>query len=393
MNKCTFPILTIVLMMLFSCGGGKDDPGDTTITMKAAESIRLSDYFDRISYIFLDENPASVFSRADHILCRGDRWYILDKTLKTVLCFDTNGVFRFRIQRVGRGPGEYSRLDGLWYSEKSNELFLHCQYPAKTMVYDTSGIFIREYRPERGAHDMTSLPNGGILGYSLYHDGSGKDSIPAGVFEMSEKGEFRRQLFDLGGMFLYWQVTYSRHWCPIDDRYYLLSQSDSIVMVNTQGKGLIDCVLDWGKYQMPYSVRSIPSNAPRSNEIFTSDRVVWKDHLLVAGPLRLFHCAIGNDYYYALIDKSTKTGLFTQGIENDLTSLPAPYPIAQNEQGELVGMLDLDLIWAIKEALTKQQVPHGKEEEIQELHQFIEKAISLDRPVMVRYRLRNHWNN
>ncbi|MCD6333314.1 MAG: 6-bladed beta-propeller, partial [Bacteroidales bacterium] len=394
MRTIIYTLIPLTLLLgAISCNQTPEPDKLPSVTFSKIDFFRMSDYFTSLDYLFLEPNPEGIFSAADKIILHKNRIFILDRNLKALFCYDTTGRFIYRIQRVGRGPGEYRSLDAAWLSRDSRELFLHCRIPEKTLVFRLDGSFIREFHGDRGACDRVGLSGGGSISYTLYPYGIHGDTVPQGAYISDPEGHYQKQVFGHGIYTPYWQLGYHRHFTCVQDTVYLLSQSDSIMKFDRDGKPFVDVLLNWGKYQFPVSYREIHWKSPRMKEFESFNGFNWKDYLLVTGPLRWFHCGKRDEYYYAIADVTKGTGHFTQSLVNDLGELPVPFPTDPGAPGELIGMLSMDLIWAMKEHLDQNPATGNHQPQRAAISRFIQKAIDADRPVLVRMKLRPEYRN
>lgn len=378
---------TLLICIICSCNHADKDATYPVIRFQSEEQLFLSEYFSELSYVFLEKHGESLFARADQIFIRRDNLFIVDFTLNAVLCFDTSGTFRYRIQRPGRGPGEYRELDACWLNPAGDKLYLHCQFPDHTLVFNTDGVLIDEFSGNRGASARVTLPGGDLLSYTLYKSGFGRDTVGQGVFLSDKEGIFTRQILTHGDQTPYWQTHTYKQFAQIGDTSYLISQSDSILSYDSNGNQQVDCLIDWGTRHADPDLRTIAWESPRLGDLSELDVFTWKDYLLVTGELRWFHCGKRNEYHYAIGNTRTGSGRYTQTLVNDLGVLPVTFPIGQSDCGDLISMIGMDLIWAMKENLIMQDTTENKTHGFLQTLSFVNRAIRDDRPVVVRMKL------
>ncbi|MCK5821236.1 MAG: 6-bladed beta-propeller, partial [Bacteroidales bacterium] len=117
-------IYGFIASLLFSCQSEPKQVVDqNTYKAEFVDNIKLSDYFTSLDYVFLEDNPDGLFINADKILFFQDRWYILDRELQAIICFAEDGKFIFRIQTIGKGPGEYLLLTDIMINKTNKELW------------------------------------------------------------------------------------------------------------------------------------------------------------------------------------------------------------------------------------------------------------------------------
>ncbi len=107
--------------------------------------INLSSLVESCEIIKLQNTPEGLIDRAWHTEISRD--YICIKTYGQypAKLFDINGQFIRNIGSVGRGPGEYSTLNGLQFSPMGDMLYLFPFGTArKILVYDISGNYVKD---------------------------------------------------------------------------------------------------------------------------------------------------------------------------------------------------------------------------------------------------------
>jgi len=84
----------------------------------------------------------------------------------TIFIFDRTGKGLRKINRMGRGPEEYTRAHSIILDEDNNEIFVHDYSLSKILVYDLNGIFKRSLKYNS---DDELLHYYSIYNYDRYH--------------------------------------------------------------------------------------------------------------------------------------------------------------------------------------------------------------------------------
>jgi hypothetical protein len=361
------------------------------ISLKEVPAIDLTGILEDIRFIPLENNREGLFANADKIVVEKGRMYILDKTLKAVLCFDTTGKFIFRIQRVGKGPGEYTELNGMCILPEEEKMILHNRIPPKLLTYDLDGNYIKETRSQYGAYDIIDLGPNVIACFSFLRGFHGRDSIPTGIFLLKENGSFIDFVKDIGSYTSYYAVNYNSNLSDYPDGALVLSQSDTIYRLDSRGRVSVDFALDLGPWRMPDDLREISTMDPRHAEVFKGEYLQTKDQLVGFGPLRLFSFMRKNIQYFAFVNLKEAKGYYSTVIRNDLTPVPTMFPIEVSDRNELTGILDMNLIYAINDNLNTIEKELRADERFKMVSDFIKKAISNDQPVVYLARIKKQW--
>lgn len=111
------------------------------------DTLRLSNFIDSISYIPLETDSNFLIGRIDKLVVTDEFIFVLDKKLaRSVFCFDKEGNKKFKIHRIGRGPGEYVNITDISYNDYTKELLLYCFIRKSVLYFDMKGNFLREMK-------------------------------------------------------------------------------------------------------------------------------------------------------------------------------------------------------------------------------------------------------
>ncbi len=366
---------------------------DPTISLENVNSIDLGQFMEGIHFVQLENQSESAFTDIDKIIVYGENMFMLDKRLEAVFCFDTTGKFRYRIQRVGRGPGEYQELDAIWVNTKENELWLQAFWPSMIMIFDFDGNLIRHFPIRWSARDMVRIGDNLLVGYNSSGSTDDFDSLYGGLFLIDEGGKYKGQPLALGNNLSYWSLNYQRHLEEYENGALLLSQSDTIFRIDEQGKVSTDVVLDWGKLKFPDDLKEIGFDSPRIKETFNEDYIFGKDQLVAFGPIRLFKIIKGNHGEFAVADLSKQKGEYSTQLTCNDSRVPLIYPLGKSTNNELIGMYSMEILLAIKES----QADRPDDKKTNELYHVIDSLVATammeDRPVLWFARIKKEWTS
>ncbi|TSA38890.1 MAG: 6-bladed beta-propeller [Porphyromonadaceae bacterium] len=392
MRTKIYTSLAVCLILLAGCQPKKAAVESViTVPFEPANAIDIGQFIERVHYVQLENHPESAFTDIDKMIVNGENMFMLDKRLEAVFCFDTTGKFRYRIQRVGRGPGEYQELDAMWVKPAEKELWLQSFWPSKIMVYNFDGQMLREFGVRWSARDMVRVGDDMIAGYNASRSNDGVDSLEEGIFLLGEDGKSRGQAKVLGDSSMYWSVAYQRNLEEFGNGALLLSQSDTIFKINQKGEVSPDVFLDWGKLKYPEDLFGISYNSPRYGEAVQGKYVSGKDQLLAFGPIRLFRVFLDSHMELAMADLNTRKGVFSTQITSSVAKVPLLYPIAKSDQDELIGIYDMSLLMAIKESQANRKEDPKTQEFYHEMDSLVESALTQDRPVLWFAKIKQEW--
>jgi len=107
--------------------------------------LQLSNLIESCEVIKLQNTTEALFDRAWHTEVSDNYICIKSYGQLPVKLYDKNGQFLRNIGTIGRGPGEYSALNGLQFNHKGDMIFLlPFGTTQKILVYDISGNHIKD---------------------------------------------------------------------------------------------------------------------------------------------------------------------------------------------------------------------------------------------------------
>ncbi len=123
MERIKVIALALAAGVAVSCGGGgKSTPADLQhISLDMSKmgdgdnAPRMSDMVDEIEYVGLGEVPNTPIGGSNPIITDGH--IFLNEMRTGIMQFTRDGQFVRRIGSIGRGPGEFTRLVGIWVDE------------------------------------------------------------------------------------------------------------------------------------------------------------------------------------------------------------------------------------------------------------------------------------
>lgn len=148
MNYKTF-ILIFLLLAAHSCSETREDNASQATVLNLekaldnAENISLSRYASSIRYIPLQTTDSSAIGKILN-LCHNDGcFYISYMGSREIAVFSESGRFIRKINRNGRGPGEYTHIAGIFADSDTDgkgAIGVLCQ---SAFIYDSEGNYLR----------------------------------------------------------------------------------------------------------------------------------------------------------------------------------------------------------------------------------------------------------
>lgn len=128
------------------------------------------DNMDSVALIALETNKESLIGYIDYLTIINDTLFVVDAyKARAVLSFDLNGRYLYKIDRYGKGPGEYQSINKVYFTEK--QVVILDWLSRKLIRYDLSGNFLSELHLNSEVSDLYLFGSGGLaLLYDHYKD-------------------------------------------------------------------------------------------------------------------------------------------------------------------------------------------------------------------------------
>lgn len=107
------------------------------------DNIDFTNLFDSIQIVKLETNKQSLIGVIQKILFEHEKYYILDRNSQSVLIFDSNGRFINKLNKLGKGAGEYVELRDFNVDKNGNIIILTYH---KLITYNSSTFDLIEER-------------------------------------------------------------------------------------------------------------------------------------------------------------------------------------------------------------------------------------------------------
>jgi hypothetical protein len=146
LKKYVIVIFSVIIVILCSCNTKpKYGQAEKIIVRDNNTSTIYSDIINNCRYIKLETTKECLIGGVDQVIVCGNRIYVSDSyRTKSLFVFDTTGNFIFKINHLGKGPGQYINL-GTFNINIMKKLICIYDYDLIKMInYDYNGKFINE---------------------------------------------------------------------------------------------------------------------------------------------------------------------------------------------------------------------------------------------------------
>jgi hypothetical protein len=268
MEKNEITTLAIILIITAGFVGCKESETNHLITVDVTKSypekeLILQDFMD-VEYIPLETNDE--FITQGVVMAIGNK-YILVKNRSNdgdIFVFDRNtGKALRKINKMGKGPEEYSHLTDIILDEQNNELFVNCLKSKKILVYDLFGNFKRSFNHAEDTRyvNVFNYDNENLIGYNeltLYKDGENRGSEPYHLIVSKQDGSVTRNIsipFDVikTPLIQNGEMTIASEVSPI------IPYQNTWLLVETSSDTVYNCIPEEDKL-IPFLVKSPTTN-------------------------------------------------------------------------------------------------------------------------------------
>jgi hypothetical protein len=136
-------LLLSPLALNVSCKGTDSPAGATTIEVDLYGPTNPEEIFDSYEYVALETTEDNLIGDISAIEVTDSRIYVLDKRMrKACFVFDREGKYIGKIDRMGRGPGEYTYIQDM---QVHDGLVYFLTFPNAVMVYTEEGKFVKKH--------------------------------------------------------------------------------------------------------------------------------------------------------------------------------------------------------------------------------------------------------
>lgn len=148
------------------------------------ENQNISTIFSDINIIKLETTSESILGSFNKIVLCNDKLYF--STGEAILVFSESGKFLEKFQKLGKGPGEYSKISDIVIDTLNKQIEILCESMKKVLIYNMNFDFINEYSINRYSGRFAFVENSG----RIFHCGN--------VVNRSEKRSDKMLLYKNG---------------------------------------------------------------------------------------------------------------------------------------------------------------------------------------------------
>jgi hypothetical protein len=221
------------------------------VNVSNAESIKLSKLYSKVDLVKLQTNDKALLGEIKKFIVDEKRFYFISNS--ALVAFDREGLFKFKIDNLGNGPGEFLVISDVHIDKETGQIEIYDSKSTKIITYNNQGDFIEEWHTGLNGYSFANLGNSNYaiyIGSSFYNSESNyrlniisksKDDIDNKFIKIKENETKFLHFGDLTN-FSYFNDTIS----------FLYSFNDTIYTVNRSSL-FPRLVVDFGNKKLPSS--------------------------------------------------------------------------------------------------------------------------------------------
>ncbi|MCX6226545.1 MAG: 6-bladed beta-propeller [Bacteroidia bacterium] len=162
-KSCLAVFLSVFFFTLNTQGQEQTYKIDLSGNEQESVDMNLSTIAAEVNYIALETKPDSYLTSIFKLVKTDYNLLVLDRTAmkrERLVIFNLNGSFKALINRVGKGPGEYSAIEDFAFDPENQSITILDSGQKKFLQFTLSGQFIREARMDIRPSDMCYIEPG-----------------------------------------------------------------------------------------------------------------------------------------------------------------------------------------------------------------------------------------
>lgn len=162
-KSCLVVIVALFFLTVNTLGQEKIYTVDLSRKEQEVVKMHLSTIAADVNYIALETRPDSYITRIFKLVKTNDNFLVLDQTAmkrERLIIFKLNGSFIALINRVGKGPGEYSAIEDFAFDPETQIITILDSGQKKFLQFTLSGQYIREVKMDVRPMNMCYIDPG-----------------------------------------------------------------------------------------------------------------------------------------------------------------------------------------------------------------------------------------
>lgn len=348
--KYSYILCFFVFYLLYSCRT-ENNTSHIIIPVDVENSrkdVSFYDVFKSVDVITLETCEDCLIGEVNKIIYADSIYYIFDKRQAGVSAFNKKGRFLFKIQNIGRGPGEYLRIADFEINKYTNSIDLLTPFGEVFKYGRERGEFIDSYHlPEsvRAVHFFKSLSRDTTVFYQIF------ENNPVLFYSLKEQiitGE-QRELPD----FISRHLPAAFNWHPyhiINGKLRVFEYFSNSIYEVEENKLVPYLTWDFGSYNFDYKTLKVGMDRQYYDEYFKNNALIHVFSSYLENELLILTQFFLKNTFYTLIyfkesEEYLLLGKFKEGI------MFPTYPLFDES-----GMYTVATLLHLKELLPKDKI-------------------------------------
>lgn len=153
-------IVYLLMLLNWACSSNSISDGQIFLVDPSEFSDNSFDDFYRLKEVItLETTDSSSMTELIKVVGIKDRIFILTYGRDNIYCFGRDGKFIRKLERQGRGPGEYQTIGDFVVTQNPDQIIIY-DFLGKLVYYTWEGDFLREEKLDSYISHFEHLPNG-----------------------------------------------------------------------------------------------------------------------------------------------------------------------------------------------------------------------------------------
>lgn len=187
-------IVIFLIFIIISCKNSSNNFTVDKKTIKIDSWINDPNFVEKsliknINYIFLETSDDCLIGSIDKILYSNDKIFIFDKSIsKALFVFSLKGKFLFKIQNIGRGPGEFVEPYDFDIDRNINEkVHIYDNFTQKIITYQIPELKFEENKVKFRFENFSFIDKNQFLFHSVLNPKKNRTLL--GVYNLKKNQE------------------------------------------------------------------------------------------------------------------------------------------------------------------------------------------------------------
>jgi hypothetical protein len=358
---------------------------DVEAGIQNKKEMPLSAIADSMDYVKLETLPICLIGNGTPLI-RGNRVFVMTHRPDCIYIFNQSGNFLSKIDRQGKGPGEYDRIDQWTVSPSGNQVVISCRF--ELYLYKTNGEFINKTSATANLNSGMNFHAEDeviICTNQLVHQNSDYPAVLKYSNKLKDRDTILIRNWEFGEMktvFHSYYVLFYRY----NGLYYYKEQAcDTLFQISTDGSFSPRFVFKSGSKAMsPEAFFSNNTENVYSLELFAETRDYFTFTVRYKGNTTLLYYHKSTGDLFSKPDVVQPSGNRNQlaELKNDLDGFDSRFDKIDHEANTWVGFHQIaDLKQLEKEGFFERpevvNSPHGKQ-----LRDLVKSSSADDNPIV-----------